>query len=436
MVQNKIIYFSFLLVFLSTFSFGDIKNLTLNDAIKILKENNPQLQIANLETMIKEYDISIASASSYGKMDVTVDTLSSDSPLNSFAFKLQNKDIKQADFDPNKLNNPSASTHYDLKVSYTLPIFTGGLLSNYKNIASSMYQISKLDKKDVLNKKIFETKKTFYNISLLNKYIENLDIVSQNMKKLKKTISAMGKEGYAKKTDVLEINAKISTIKSIYKQGISFRDNAYHFLSFLLNDNVVSIVPIDSLVEYDSKDNNNDDAKNTINVLKAKQAVQIQDYMQNIQIASFLPKVGFFADMDMENDEFSDFENSYTLGIRVKMNMFNGGSDFMKYQQSKIEYFKAKENLALAKKAFTLKAIKIISMIDYHKNEIQSLENRLKLSKRIYKIYKEKYKEGLSSINDVLIKQSEKMEVLSKLLKARSDFNSYVLELNYVENKK
>lgn len=435
MIRNKIIYFSFLLVFLSTFSFGDITNLRLNDAIKILKENNPQLKIANLETLIKEYDISIASASSYGKMDVTVDTLSSDSPLNSFAFKLQNKDIKQADFDPNKLNNPNGSTHYDLKVSYTLPIFTGGLLSNYKNIASSMYQISKLDKKDVLNKKIFETKKTFYNISLLNKYIKNLDTVVKNMEKLKKTILAMGKEGYAKKTDVLEINAKISTIKSIYEQGISFRDNAYHFLSFLLNDKVVSIIPIDSLVEY-NQDNKDDSAKGTINVLKAKQAVQIQDYMQNIQIASFLPTVGFFADMDMENDEFSDFENSYTLGIRVKMNMFNGGSDFMKYQQSKIEYFKAKENLALAKKAFDLKAIKIISMIDYHKNEITSLETRLKLSKRIYKIYKEKYKEGLSSINDVLIKQSEKMEVLSKLLKARSDFNSYVLELNYVENKK
>ncbi len=420
-------------ILLSIFSFGGIKNLELEKALGLLKNNNSQLKIAKLDNMIKEYDVSMATTKHFGKLDLVVDGIESNSPLNAFAFKLQNKKIAQSDFDPKKLNNPKSGVHYKINLSYQLPLYAGGRIMEYGSIAKSMHSISSLDKKDILNKKILETKKVFYNISLIDKYIKNLSIIKNNLKQLKKTIKSMHKEGYTTNTDLLEIKSRMSKINSMLEQGLSHKKMSYEFLSFLLNEKVDSIELKESIAVLDKEDNYNID--NTIDVQKAKAGLSIQESMSNIELANFIPTVGFFANYDMENETTSDFEDSYTVGIRMSANLFNGGGDTVKYQQQKIKTIQSKEKLELARKGLTLKVNKLKSEITQSKHNVDSLKDRLKLLRQIYKVYRAKYKEGLLSINAVLIEQSKEIEVVIELLAARSVHNASILELNYIKNK-
>ena len=55
-----------------------------------------------------------------------------------------------------------------------LPLYTGGKLTEYARITKAMLRMSKFDTKKLLNEKIFETKKAFYDISLVQDYIYNL----------------------------------------------------------------------------------------------------------------------------------------------------------------------------------------------------------------------------------------------------------------------
>jgi len=422
-----------LLMILSAFSFSSIQNLDLEKALEMLKNNNTKLKIDKLQSLIKEYDVSIINASHFGKMDISLDVLKSNAPLNAFAFKLQNKKITQNDFSPNNLNNPQERTNYKIRISYQLPLYAGGRTMNYRNIAKSMYHISKLNQKDALNKKILETKRVFYNISLIEKYISSLSTILENIKRLQKATKFMKKEGYAKHTDLLEIKARISKVDSMYKHGLLEKRLAYQFLSFLLDEEIKSIKKINKVSKLNSNSNYN--IENTIQVQKAKYGLDIQKSIQSVEFANFLPSVGFFAVYDMENEKLSDFEDSHTIGIKISSNIFNGGSDMMKYQQYKLKTIQSQEKLKLSQKMLYLKINKLNSQISQSKNNVKSLQDRLKLLKEIYKTYKAKYKEGLVSINDVLIKQSKEIEVIIQLLKARSIYNASILELNYIKNE-
>jgi hypothetical protein len=59
----------------------------------------------------------------------------------------------------------------------------------------------------------------------------------------------------------------------------------------------------------------------------------------------------------------------------------------------------------------------------------------LNFASKVYENYQDRYQEGISSISDVLIKQSKELEVLLKLLTAKNDRNAKVFEITSIINK-
>jgi outer membrane protein TolC len=58
----------------------------------------------------------------------------------------------------------------------------------------------------------------------------------------------------------------------------------------------------------------------------------------------------------------------------------------------------------------------------------------LKFAKKVYENYSSRYKEGITSITDVLIKQSKELEMLLKLLTVKNERNTKIFELNSILN--
>ncbi len=49
-----------------------------------------------------------------------------------------------------------------------VPLYTGGKLEQYQKITQALHKMSRLDTRKLLNEKIFQLKKTFYDISLVD----------------------------------------------------------------------------------------------------------------------------------------------------------------------------------------------------------------------------------------------------------------------------
>lgn len=434
-----------------------IYQLTLDKALRILDKKNLEIKASQYEEVMKHYDELVVEGKNWGSLTVTLQALRSNDAGNVFGFKLQSREADFEDFgfsdflacmgqnppaycqdilhrQPGDLNYPKARNHFLTKFTYQVPIYTGGKLTEYKKITQKLYEMSKLDTRKLRDEKIFQVKKAFSNITLVENYIANLGKIRRNMKKLKRTILEMKKEGYTKKTDVLEVDARLAKVDSMLNQARLNRSLAYQFLSFLLDTPVDSIrtVPMRARVP---KVGRKEIERLSLDIQKAKMGLEVARHAIATEKANFLPTVGAFAEYGSADDHlWNDFakKDFYTVGMQVKMNLFNGGSDKAKLEKARVRHMKVATQVALAKKGIALQVRKLQTSIRSLEYDLRSERKQLELARQVYRTYETKYKEGLASITDVLIKQSIELQVLLEYLQVANRYNEKVFELEKI----
>jgi len=432
---------------------SSLLNLSLEHALKIMKANNLELKISKFNEQMKAHKVKMAQGHNYGKLDVQVQALRSNDAGNVFGFKLKSREASFGDFgfnefdmsgetnplpvQPKDLNYPDARNHYQTTLTYKVPLYTAGKLSQYGKITKALQTMSQLDTSKLLNEKIFQTRKTFYDISLVDNYITNLSHIIANIDKLSTIVSSMKEEGFAKDIDEVEVQAKRAEAASMLNQAELNRDLAYQYLSFLLNKKVKSIQDINALAPIPVINKEEVD-KSNLDIQKAQLGLKITDMAVDLQKSNFLPTLGAFGEYgSSDNTPFNEFTDKdfYTVGLQLDWNLFNGTIDQHNLEKAKVENLKMHEQVNLAKKGIFLKVEKTLTEIKSKKADIENLTIQLDFAKKVYETYQAQYQEGISSISDVLIKQSKELEVLLKLLTAKNERNSKVFELTSIINK-
>lgn len=428
-------------------------NLSLPHALKIMQSNNLELKISKFNEQMKAHEAKIAKGYNYGKLDLEVQALRSNDAGNVFGFKLKSREASFGDFgfnefdmtgatnplpvEPADLNYPDARSHFQTTLTYIVPLYTGGKLSQYEKITKALQTMSQLDTSKILNEKVFQTKKTFYDISLINNYITNLSTIISNINKLSEIVSSMKEEGFAKDIDELEVEARKAEAQSMLNQALLNKELAYQYLSFLLNKTVESIEDINELAPIPVVDKEEVHQTN-LDIQKAQLGLKITDMAVELQKSNFRPTVGAFGEYGSSDNQvlnaFID-KDFYTVGVQLEWNLFNGNIDKHNLEKAKVENLMVKEQVNLAKSGICLKVRKTLTQIKSKDADIQNFQTQLDFANKVYESYQAQYQEGISSISDVLIKQSKELEVLLKLLTAKNERNAKVFELTSIINK-
>ncbi|MEJ2468427.1 MAG: TolC family protein [Campylobacterales bacterium] len=425
--------------------------LNLNEALDTLKKQNLELKAAQYDVKSAEESASQAWGQHWGSLDFIQNFSRSDDALNVFGFKLTSREATFGDFGfaqfdntnpgildvaPEDLNYPEERNFFQSKLEYTLPLYVGGKISAYVEAAEEMERLKKLDKTKLLNEKIYETRKAYYDMRLLDEALANLKTILGNIETLEKMTQSMIQEGYAKQTDLLEVQAKKSNVTRSIHQMEANEDLLYHYLSFLLNQPVTSIALPDSDVPMPQLETAQI-IENNIDVKRARTGLKIRESMKDVAMADYLPMVGMQANVQTAADGFDHYaadKGSYTVGVQLKWNLFAGGSDYAGYEKARLEALKTKTQIELAKKGIALQVDKIhteIKSLDY---EIDALAKELALAKEIYASYEERYREQLASMSDVVIKQSQQLEKVLALLEVKNKRTERVFALEKLAN--
>ena len=423
-------------------------SIDLKEAIKILKSNNLEIKSATFANKIAQEDIKAAIGNHYGKVNLTQDFLRSNDAGNVFGFKLTSREAVFNDFGfsefglidnntpPHDLNYPSSKNFFQSKLSYEIPLFTGFKISSYVEIMKSMSKIKKLEKSQVLNEKIYQIKKSFYDMALLQTSTQNLNKILNNINTLEDMTESMIEVGYAKKVDLLEVKAKKGNVERLIYQMKSNEKLLYHFISFLLNQKITNIeTPSSDILKpaYSNKEILN----SNLDIKKANYALEVRKNMIKVSKSSYYPVAGAFAELSTADNTFlgdiSD-HSSYTIGARITWNIFNGSIDSANIEKSRLEYLKIQNQVELAKSATSLKVEKIKTEIESFDNDIKSLEKELILANEIYKNYEGRYREKLSSMSDVIIKQTEQIKKILQLQEIKNKRNERIFALERLAN--
>ena len=427
-----------------------LSSLTLNEAINILQRQNLEIQAANFDVEVAKEDADTVSGMNWGKLDFEQNVARSNDAGNVFGFKLSSREATFGDFGfgdfggafpmdtpPPSLNYPEDRNFFQSKLKYEVPLFTGFALSSYSDIKNSMTKMKTLEKEQLVNEKVYQLRKSFYDMALLESSMQNLNKILDNIDVLQEMTQSMIDVGYAKKVDLLEVKAKKGNVKRLLINMDSNKKLLYHYLSFLLNQNIESIttpnsdVPMPLYSDIDILNNN-------LDIQKAKTGLTIRESMLDASQASYYPTVGAFAELATADDtllgEASDHK-SYTVGARLTWNIFNGGIDNANIEKSKLEHLKTQAQVELAKNGIALQIAKSRTEISSADDEISSLKDELALADLIYENYEGRYREKLSSMSDVIIKQSEQIQKILELQVAKNRRNQKVFELEKLANR-
>ncbi len=428
--------------------------LSLPAALEILENNNLEIKTAALDLQSAQRDTSIAKGYNFGSLDLTQNFVRSNDAGNVFGFKLSSREANFGDFGadefmanfmagspdyttpPKRLNYPGYQNYYQSKLTYMLPIFTGGKLSAYGDIAEKMEQIKKLDSDHMKTEKRYELRKSYYDMALLQHSIDQMNTIHKNISTLERTTQMMLQEGYAKKVDLLEVEAKKANVERSLTEMEANKKLLYHYLSFLLNENVTEIelpasdYPASLISEEDVLSNNTD-------LQKAAHGLEIRDRLVDLAYAPFLPQIGAFAEASSADDTFlGNFNDhkAYTLGAKLSWNLFNGAVDKNTLEKARIEKLKTTTEVELAKKGIALQYDKIRTEIESLNSQVNSLEKELELADTIYKNYEGRYHEHLASMSDVIIKQSQQIEKVLNLQMVKNQRNERIFALEKLSN--
>ncbi|MDY0120473.1 MAG: TolC family protein [Sulfurimonas sp.] len=451
-------------LYLSAYDITLSKALTLDEALDLLKANNLEIQNSNYDLAISKEDADGAFGMHLGKLDFIQDFARSNDAGNVFGFKLAGREAAFGDFgfsdfltqmpnllanpndpsvgqallasQPNDLNYPGYRNFFQAKLKYELPLFTGFAISSYVSIMDAMTKMKGLEKEQLISEQVYQLRKSFYDMALLKEAVSNLNTILTNIKTLEDITKEMIDVGYAKNVDLLEVQAKKGNVQRFIMQMESNQELLYHYISFLLNTKVENIVAPSLYVAMPQIDVQDVLNKN-IDIKRAKTGLEIRENMLSAAQASYYPTLGAFAEVATADDTFmgdADEHKSYTIGARLSWNLFHGGSDSAAIEKSKIERLKTRTQIELAKKGIALKVDEIQTEIKTFDAEIASLEKELLLANEIYENYESRYKEQLSSMSDVIIKQSEQIEKILELQMVKNKRNERIFALEKLAN--
>jgi len=428
--------------------------LTLDEAIDKLKINNLEIKTANLDVKVAQEDETTASGNHWGKLNFIQDVARSNDAGNVFGFKLTSREATFGDFgfaefnpmlpqdvllktQPDDLNYPEDRNFFQSKLKYELPLFTGFQISSYSDIMSAMTKMKTLEKEQVINEKIYELRKSYYDMALLESSIENLTTILENIHTLENMTESMIEVGYAKKVDLLEVKAKKGNVKRLLVQMHSNEKLLYHYISFLLNEKTTEIIVPESEVEMPTT-TTQDILENNLDIQRAQTGLKVREGMVGVSQAAYYPMVGAFAEVATADDTFlgdAVDHQAYTVGARLTWNIFNGGIDSAKVEKSQLEHLKTKTQVQLARAGIELQTEKLKTEIETLNEELDSLNKELTLANEIYAHYEGRYKEKLSSMSDVIIKQSEQIQKILQLQMVKNKRNERIFALEKLANK-
>lgn len=432
--------------------------LSLNAALELLQNQNLEIKTADFDAQSAARDVDAARGYNYGSLDFTQNVVRSNDALSAFGFKLTSREATFGDFGfsefnpalmssqagiqqllataPKDLNYPGYQNFFQSKLTYMLPLYTGGKLSGYGAIAEKMEAIKKLDAQQMKTEKSYELRKSYYDMALLQHSIDHMNTILGNIATLEKTTQMMIQEGYAKKVDLLEVQAKKANVERSLNEMEANKKLLYHYIGFLLNQNVAEIVP--PVNDYPgSALSESDVLANNVDLQKAAHGLTVREKMVDVAYAPFLPQVGAFAEASSADNtllgNFGDHK-AYTVGARLSWNLFNGGVDHAALEKARIEKLKTQTQVELARKGIALQYDKIKTEIESLNAQVKSLEKELELADAIYENYEGRYREHLASMSDVIIKQSQQIEKVLNLQMVKNQRNERLFALEKLSN--
>ena len=386
------------------------KTVTFQEALNLTLQNNKELKAKEYESKKSIEDLKEAQGYKKGKLEFSEQISRTNNAGYVFGMKLASREATFGDFGfnefdmsgatnplpvaPKDLNYPEARNNFETKLTFEMPLYTGGKLESAAAMAK--LQIKANQAKFLHDKKQIglEVLKAYNGAVAAKKFIN----MTKNAKVITSRFNKKAQELYDRKLvriiDVKQskmaaysVDAKIEEAQTKFKLAIAY-------LQFLTSDNTITDVEEFTIFSLD---------KSTLDTLQ-KDAISTRDDYKWMQLntdtmkkkivfdgAAEKPMVGTHFEYGMNNDTlntpFNIHENDYYVAaIGLTYTLFDGDITKAKKQKAKIDYLKTKNYFEYMKEGINLQVKK--NYLDFQ-TQTSTLKQKVKTQAMAEDILKE-----------------------------------------------
>ena len=389
---------------LATNSFAQTNTspLSLADAISKAKQNNRAVTLAKLDEQVAASNYKQTDAIYLPQVGLSYTAMSTNNPLNAFGFKLQQKSITQADFNPDLLNHPNGTPDFTTKLEVQQPLINMDMLYMRKGAAmqAEIYQLKTTRTKEYL---AFAVRKAYLQLQLAYNAVSVLEDALQTTKAVYLFTDNHYKQGLVQKSDLLNVQVQLNTVESNLTKAKSNIGNASDYLSLLMGQATGIIYTVTDNSMVINTDSTATIASNRSDFMAMQKAIEASNLMIQSTKMSELPKLNAFGSYQLNDSKMMGFgANAYLIGAQLSWDIFKGYRTKNTIVTQTLERNKLSEQLSQQKEESALELSKTKRDIADATAEITTQKSGINQAEEALRILQNRYEQGLVNTTDVL----------------------------------
>lgn len=417
-----------------------VKNLSLQQAIQEMLNNNSGIRQAKFDEGIANANYKQTDAIFLPQVGVSYSAMTTNDPLNAFGFKLQQRSITANDFNPDLLNQPDRTSNFLAKVEVQQPLVNIDMLYMRKGaqLQTQVYRYKTERTKEYL---IFEVQKAYLQLQLAYNGVRVVEESLQNVKSVYTFTDNYFKQGLLQKSDLLNVQVKVTTVESNLAKAQSNVKNASDYLSLLMGQQPTTIYKTvdETQMATQSLDKTLKISGSRLDFMAMNKAIDAYGMMIKSSKMSYLPKLNAFGNYQYNDRQLTGFgANSYFAGLQLSWDVFKGNKTKNTITVQTLERDKLSEQLAQQRDQSQLELNKAYRDLADASFEIEQNQLAIEQASESLRILKNRYQQGLVNTTDVLMAQTQLSQQEFALAQAKFTFgvtNFYIQFLTSTSTK-
>jgi len=407
--------------------------LTLQDALDATLKNNKEIVMATLDQESAVASYKQTNAVFLPQINLSYSAMSTNNPLNAFGFKLQQQSISQSDFNPELLNNPSATQNFMTKAEWKQPLLNMDMM-HMRKAANQQIDVYAFKAKRTREYLTFEVQKAYAQLQLAHQAENVLKEALETVNAIYESTTNRFEKGLLQKSDVLNVQVQVTTMESNLAVAKSSVLNASDYLSLLMDAKPGVIYSVDEIEKLSSLQNVETNIPANRADFQAMQAgIAAKDMIVSSGKMSYLPKLNAFGEYLLNDNEVFGFgSDSYLVGAQLSWTIFNGTATQNKIAQHRIERSKMAEQLNYQKEQSQLELNKTLRQAQDAQYALQQHEIAVNQATEALRILQNRYQQGLVATNDILQSQTQLSQQKLNHAQAIFQFNTTQAYLEFL----